>query len=117
MCQGIAEIKGWVKISEMPMPMLKEIVKGEVQAGVEESRFRGFSMDYFLHHLLVPVQMEMLKDLANVTIPDNSREGLLGVADAKNSFNKFVDVEFDTFANPWDTHILELVPTHYIRPK
>jgi hypothetical protein len=60
MCQGIAEIKGWVKISEMPMPMLKEIVKGEVRVGVEDSRFRGFSMDYFLHHLLVPVQMEMV---------------------------------------------------------
>ncbi|PNY01063.1 bark agglutinin lecrpa3-like protein [Trifolium pratense] len=43
-----------------------------------------------------------LTDLANVTIPDNSREGLLGIADAKNAFNRFVGVEFDNYANPWD---------------
>ncbi|GAU43172.1 hypothetical protein TSUD_301380 [Trifolium subterraneum] len=44
-----------------------------------------------------------LTDQANAaTIPDNSRDGLLGVADAKNAFNRFVGVEFDNYANPWD---------------
>jgi hypothetical protein len=60
MFQGTAEIKGRMQISDMPMPMLKEIVKGEVQVGVEDSHFHGLSMDYFLHRLLVPVQMEMV---------------------------------------------------------
>jgi hypothetical protein len=38
-------------------------------------------------------------------IPDSSCEGLLGV---ENAFNRFVGVEFDTYAIPWDpkyTHI------------
>ncbi|MCI15352.1 legume lectin beta domain protein, partial [Trifolium medium] len=43
-----------------------------------------------------------LTDPANATIPANSREGLLGIADAKNAFNRFVAVEFDNYANPWD---------------
>jgi hypothetical protein len=60
MSQGITEIKGMMKLLDMPMPMLKEIVKGEVQVGVEDSHFHGLSMDYFLHHLLVPMQMEMV---------------------------------------------------------
>ncbi|XP_045792891.1 putative bark agglutinin LECRPA3 [Trifolium pratense] len=43
-----------------------------------------------------------LTDPANAAIPDNSRDGLLGVADANNAFNRFVGVEFDNYANPWD---------------
>jgi hypothetical protein len=35
-------------------------------------------------------------------IPDNSGQGLLGVANAKDAFNRFVGVEFDTYSNPWD---------------
>ncbi|GAU51612.1 hypothetical protein TSUD_414440 [Trifolium subterraneum] len=43
-----------------------------------------------------------LTDPAIAAIPDNSRDGLLGVADANNAFNRFVGVEFDNYANPWD---------------
>lgn len=58
MCQGIIEIKGRMKILDMPI-MLKGIVKGEVQVGVEDSHFHGLSMDYFhLHHHLVQMPME-----------------------------------------------------------
>jgi hypothetical protein len=49
-----------------------------------------------------------LTDQLNVTIPKNSDGGLLGVADSKNAFNRFVGVEFDNYVNPWDpnyTHI------------
>jgi hypothetical protein len=49
-----------------------------------------------------------LTDQLNATIPKNSDGGLLGVADAKNAFNRFVGVEFDNYVNPWDpnyTHI------------
>ncbi|MCH80049.1 legume lectin beta domain protein [Trifolium medium] len=43
-----------------------------------------------------------LTDLASAAIPVNSGDGLLGVANAKNAFNRFVGVEFDSYANPWD---------------
>jgi hypothetical protein len=49
-----------------------------------------------------------LTDQLNATIPKNADGGLLGVADAKNAFNRFVGVEFDNYVNPWDpnyTHI------------
>ncbi|CAK8573010.1 unnamed protein product [Lathyrus sativus] len=49
-----------------------------------------------------------LTDPANKKIPANSGQGLLGVADAKNSLNNFIGVEFDNYVDTWDpkfTHI------------
>ncbi|MCH79826.1 putative bark agglutinin LECRPA3-like, partial [Trifolium medium] len=43
-----------------------------------------------------------LSDPTNTTIPDNSGQGYLGVVDANKALNKFVGVEFDNYANPWD---------------
>lgn len=38
----------------------------------------------------------------NIEIPSNSAGGNLGVVDGKNAFNRFVGVEFDSYANEWD---------------
>ncbi|KEH43373.1 putative concanavalin A-like lectin/glucanase domain, legume lectin [Medicago truncatula] len=43
-----------------------------------------------------------LTDPANIKIPENSGQGDLGVINSNNAFNKFVGVEFDTYANTWD---------------